>query len=54
MGKYTHKLTRSGLYSYSIIIPREVVEKYGWKERQKMTIEDKGRGELKIKDWRKR
>lgn len=41
-------------YSYSITLPKEFIDKYGWKERQKLVIKDKGRGKLEIKDWRKR
>jgi len=54
MKKYVHKLTKGSPYSYHLVIPREIVEKYGWREKQKMTIEDVGRGELKIKDWRRK
>ncbi len=48
------KLTKSSTYSYSLTIPKEIVEKYGWKAKQKLTLEDKGRGVLEIKDWRRR
>jgi len=54
MNKKTIKLTRRSSYSYSITIPKEIIEKYGWKSKQKLTIEDKGRGALVIKDWRKK
>ncbi|MEA3322978.1 MAG: hypothetical protein U9Q12_02040 [Patescibacteria group bacterium] len=54
MVKIVRKLYKKGEYSYSINIPKEVIDKYGWKEKQKITIEDKGRGVLEIKDWRKR
>jgi len=52
MKKNIIKLTKSSQYSYSVTIPKEIVEKYGWKAKQKLTIEDKGRGSLEIKDWR--
>jgi bifunctional DNA-binding transcriptional regulator/antitoxin component of YhaV-PrlF toxin-antitoxin module len=51
MEKHVRKLTKSNR-SYYLIIPAEIVKKYAWREKQKITIEDKGRGELKIKDWR--
>jgi len=54
MKKYVHKLTRTSKYSFNITIPKEIVEKYGWRERQKMSIVDKGRGRIELKDWRKR
>ncbi len=54
MKKNIIKLTKSSRYSYSIIVPKEIVEKYRWRAKQKLTIEDKGRGSLEIKDWRKK
>ncbi len=52
MNKHIIKLTKSSRYSYSVTIPKEIIEKYGWKSKQKLTIKDKGRGVLEIKDWR--
>jgi len=54
MKKHVLKLNKRTEYNYSITVPKEIIDKYGWKAKQKLTIEDKGRGELKIKDWRKR
>lgn len=54
MKQYTGKLTKVSKYSYYTVIPKEIIKKYGWKERQKMTIIDKGRGKIEIRDWRKR
>ncbi len=54
MEKIIRKLNKNSQYSYSINIPKELVEKYSWKAKQKLTIEDKGRGVLEIKDWRKK
>ncbi|MFC1615274.1 AbrB/MazE/SpoVT family DNA-binding domain-containing protein [Patescibacteria group bacterium] len=54
MKKHTRKLTKTSRYSYYLILPPEIIEKYGWKEKQKMEIVDKGRGRIEIKDWRKR
>jgi len=53
MKKYTHKLTKASSHSYTVIIPKEIIEKYGWKEKQKMTIVDKGRGKVELRDWRR-
>lgn len=52
--KYIHKLKKSSTYSYTITVPKEVIEKYGWREHQKFVLKDKGRGVLEIKDWRKK
>ena len=52
--KYTRKLNKVSTDSYSVVIPKNIVKKYKWKESQKITVEDKGRGEVVIKDWRKK
>ena len=52
--KNVRKLTRVGKYSYTISVPKEFVDKYGWREKQKLVIEDKGNGRLQIRDWRKK
>jgi hypothetical protein len=31
-----------------------LIKKYGWREKQKLTVIDRGRGKLEVKDWRKR
>ena len=54
MNKKTVKLTKTSHYSYTVVIPKDIVEKYGWKEKQKMNIKDKGRGKVEISDWRKK
>ena len=54
MKKHIHKLTKVSNHSYALVIPKEIVEKYGWREKQKMTIKDAGRGKVEIKDWRKK
>lgn len=54
MAKIPRKLNKSSQYSYSINIPKEIIDKYGWRAKQKLTLEDKGRGVIEIKDWRKR
>jgi bifunctional DNA-binding transcriptional regulator/antitoxin component of YhaV-PrlF toxin-antitoxin module len=54
MTKSIRKLARISSHSYCVIIPKSIIKKYGWKERQKLVVEDKGRGKLEIRDWRKR
>ena len=54
MDKYSSKLTKTSKYSYYIVIPKEIIKKYGWKERQKITIVDKGRGKLEVRDWKRK
>jgi len=52
--KNIHKLKKSSTYSYSVTIPKEMIDKYGWKEKQKLSIVDKGHGKIEISDWRKK
>lgn len=52
--KHTRKLTRIGTHSYAIVIPKEIVEKFGWKERQKITIIEKPRKRLELRDWKRK
>jgi len=54
MNKFERKLTKASSHSYTVNIPKEIIEKYGWKEKQKLVVTDKGRGRLEIRDWRKR
>lgn len=54
MAKHEIKLTKASKYSYSLVIPKEIIKKYGWREKQKMTIKDTGRGKLEIRDWKRR
>ncbi|MCR4325499.1 MAG: hypothetical protein NUV59_01685 [Patescibacteria group bacterium] len=51
---YTRKLTKTAGYSYIVSVPKQLVEKYGWKEHQKLSIKDMGRGRLEVRDWKRR
>lgn len=51
---HTRKLMRMSSHSYALVIPKEIVEKYGWKERQRMAITDRGRGVVEVKDAKRR
>ncbi len=52
--KFIHKIKKDSKYSYTVTIPKSIMEKYGWREKQKVTIVDKGRGKVEISDWRKK
>ena len=54
MTKIVRKLTKTSEYSYFVNIPKEIVDKYEWKAKQNLTVEDKGRGVIEIKDWKNR
>lgn len=46
------KLTRMGGKSLGLTLPMDLVEKLGWREKQKVRVVTKGR-HLIIKDWKK-
>ena len=54
MKKYTHKnirkLTRISKHSYGIIIPKDFIRELGWKERQKLVLNLRGKV-ISIKDY---
>ena len=52
--KYTRKLQRIGKYSYALVIPKEIIDKLGWRERQKIDLEfDFAKKQGILKDWKK-
>lgn len=52
MEKYVRKIGKASRWSYSIVVPKEIIEKYGWREKQKVLVVDKGRGKIEISDYR--
>ncbi|MEX2008152.1 MAG: hypothetical protein WD850_01520 [Candidatus Spechtbacterales bacterium] len=51
--KYTRKLQKMSTHSYVLNIPKELVEEFGWRERQKLEIVFGGRKhDLTIRDWK--
>jgi len=39
--------------SYYITVPIELVRKFGWRERQKVVVEEYGKNKMLIADWKK-
>lgn len=53
MAKFVRKLQKMSGYSYCITIPKRLVSKFGWKERQKLEIVFGGKKpRLIIRDWK--
>jgi len=52
--KYTRKLIKLSSHSLALIIPKEIIRKFSWREKQKISIEEGLRKTLKLKDWKKR
>ena len=47
------KLRRVSTHSYAVTLPKELVRKFKWKERQKLELLFGGRKkEITIKDWK--
>lgn len=52
--KFVHKLRRVSTHSYALTIPKDLIDKYGWRERQKIEIiAIDGKPEIVIRDWKK-
>lgn len=55
MKVFTRKLQRMGSHSYVLNIPKELIDEFGWKERQKLAIAFGGRNNrLTIKDLKRK
>jgi len=52
MKQFIRKLTKTGKYTYYIVVPKELIGRLSWRERQKLVIKKSGKG-LSIKDWTK-
>lgn len=52
--KYVRKLQRVSTDSYTLNIPKEIIDQFGWREKQNLQIELKDRSRhIVIKDWTK-
>jgi len=52
MEKHIRKVTRVGKRSLSIVIPAEIVDEMGIRERQKLVVRRSGK-KIIIEDWSK-
>ena len=51
--KNIRKITKTGITSYSVTLPIEMVRKLKWKQTQKVEFElDEKRERIIIKDWK--
>ena len=44
------KLSKSGIYSYYVTIPKADIDALGWRERQRLVVRRIGK-RIVIKDW---
>jgi len=50
--KYIHKIRKVSTHSYAITLPKSLIKKFGWQERQKLEIIFGGKKhELTVRDW---
>ncbi len=52
MSHFVRKVIRLGKYSSAIVIPNQIVDELGIREKQKMTIRRDGK-RIIIEDWKK-
>lgn len=45
---------KESTHSFALVIPKELVKKFGWKERQKISIEEGPSKTLRLKDWKRK
>jgi bifunctional DNA-binding transcriptional regulator/antitoxin component of YhaV-PrlF toxin-antitoxin module len=53
MKQYIRKVTRVGKRSLSIVIPSEIVDELGIRERQKLVLRRSGT-KIVVEDWKKK
>ena len=50
--KFIRKIRRVSTHSYAVTLPKTLMKKFKWKERQKLVLSFGGRKpEILIKDW---
>jgi bifunctional DNA-binding transcriptional regulator/antitoxin component of YhaV-PrlF toxin-antitoxin module len=50
--QFVRKLQRMSSHSYSVTVPKELIEELGWRERQKLVFKKSGK-KLILEDWRR-
>ncbi|TRZ53649.1 MAG: AbrB/MazE/SpoVT family DNA-binding domain-containing protein [Dehalococcoidia bacterium] len=50
--KFVHKLTKKNKYSYFVVIPKDIIDSYNWRDGQKIVVESYGKGKVLISDWK--
>ena len=48
--RFIRKINKTAKRSYSVVLPKEIIKKLGWKERQKIVVSLRGKT-VTIKDW---
>jgi len=51
--KFTRKLNKVGKYTYTVVIPKAIVNTLDWREHQKVTVSLQSGKRIEIKDWKR-
>lgn len=52
--KFIRKIQKNGTHSYTVNIPKQLMDRFNWRERQKLELVFGGRKhEILIRDWKK-
>ena len=51
MKKFIRKITKKSKYSYTAVLPKELIDKLKWRDRQKIVIRQYGK-KIIIEDWK--
>jgi len=51
--KFTRKLNKLGKYTYTVVIPKAIIDSLNWREHQKVDISLESGRKIEIKDWKK-
>jgi len=52
MEKYIRKITKKTKYTYTIVLPKELIDGFHWKDGQKIEICAFGKNKIFITDWK--
>ena len=50
--KFIRKITKRNKYSYSTVLPKELIKKFSWRDRHKIIIRKYGKNKILIEDWK--
>ena len=51
--KFIRKITKKSRYSYMTVIPKEIIDRLGWRERQRIVLSVYDKNKVLITDWKK-
>ena len=50
--KYIRKINKKSKYSYAIILPKEIIDNFHWRDNQKIEVRVFGKNKIIIQDWK--